>query len=225
MGKFVCSVCFAVLVATLLTPSPATAQTDIALSGYAAFNSSTSGSLINQFPSDQGGLLIEARHIANPLFGLEGTYAFNRANQSYRNTQSVCNLSACSNSSANIRATAHELTADWIVSIKLLNVRPFALAGGGLLINKPSGGTETTLSCALLNPLCLLNTTSPTTQTQVKGEFTYGAGLDWTIIPHLGIRLQYRGRVYKAPQLVTAFSSTNQFMRTAQPAAGIFLRF
>jgi hypothetical protein len=55
--------------------------------------------------------------------------------------------------------------------------------------------------------------------------FTYGAGLDFTVIPHIGLRFQYRGRVSKAPDLVNAFSSTNKFARTSEPVFGVFLSF
>ena len=54
--------------------------------------------------------------------------------------------------------------------------------------------------------------------------FVYGAGLDWTLLPHLGLRLQYRGNLYKASDLTSAFSSTNAFTHTAEPVIGIYFR-
>jgi opacity protein-like surface antigen len=205
----------------------ASAQTDIAVSVYGAFNQSTSGSSVKQSPSDQAGFLIEARHISNPLIGYEATYAYNRANQAYATNPILapCPTSGCGSSTAAIPANAHELTADWVVSLKLLNLRPFALAGGGVLVNVPAGGTETTTTCSSINGLCQMSTTNASTQTQAKAAFIYGAGVDWTVLPHLGVRFQYRGRVYKAPDLVTVFSSTDQFTRTAEPVLGAFLRF
>ncbi len=208
-----------------LLPVAAQSQTDIALSGYGAFNQNTSGNRTTQSPSDQGGFLVELRHIRNPLMGYEATYGYNRANQAYTSAPVGCPAFGCSTSTATIPANQHEVTADWVVSLKVLMFRPFALAGGGILVNSPEGGTVTTVSCGILNPLCSTTTTRASTQTQVKGEFTYGAGVDWTLLPHLGLRFQYRGRVSKAPQLVTAFSSTDQFTRTSEPVLGAFLRF
>ena len=63
------------------------------------------------------------------------------------------------------------------------------------------------------------------TQTQTKGVFQYGAGLDWTVLPHIGLRFQYRGNVYKAANLTKVFTSTDKFTQTAEPVVGVFFRF
>jgi hypothetical protein len=57
-----------------------------------------------------------------------------------------------------------------------------------------------------------------------KPVFVYGAGLDWGLIPHLGVRLQYRGNLYKAPELTTVFTSSGAFVHTAEPVIGVYLR-
>lgn len=212
--------------ATLLTfgALQAAAQTDVAFSGYVAFNQSTSSSTTLQSPSDQGGFLLELRHISNPIVGYELTYAYNRANQGFHTAVGCPVFESCSTTAA-IPANAHEVSADWVVSLKVLMLRPFALAGPGVLVTSPQGGTVTTTACSLLNALCQQSTTPAPTQTQAKAEFVYGAGVDWPVIPHLGLRFQYRGRVSKAPDVVTAFSSTNSFTKTASPVFGAYLRF
>ena len=214
----------AVVLGLGLLPAAASAQTDIALSGYGAFHQKTSGNETLQGPSDQGGFLVELRHIRNPLVGYEVAYGYNRANQGYTFVP-PCPAFGCASSTAAIPANQHEVTADWVVSLKLLMFRPFVLAGGGVLVTQPQGGTITTTSCGTINPLCSQTTSNAVTQVQAKGEFTYGAGVDWTVVPHLGVRLQYRGRVSKAPDLATAFSSTDSFTRTSEPVLGVFLRF
>jgi len=55
--------------------------------------------------------------------------------------------------------------------------------------------------------------------------FVYGAGLDWGLIPHLGLRLQYRGNLYKAPDLTKLYTSTGAFTNTSEPMIGAYLRF
>jgi len=55
--------------------------------------------------------------------------------------------------------------------------------------------------------------------------FVYGAGLDWGVLPHLGLRFQYRGNLYKAPDLTKLYTSTNRFTHTAQPMIGAYFRF
>jgi opacity protein-like surface antigen len=183
------------------------AQTDIAASLYGSFGGSTSGNGTQQSPSNAAGVLVELRHISNPLVGYELTYSFNHNDQTYTKSASVCGL-VCGNQTVTqyVPANAHEVTADYLVSAHLLNMRPFVLAGGGLMFNSPSGSQSGTGS---------------TTQ----AVFVYGAGLDYAVLPHIGIRGQYRGNVYKAPQLATAFSSTGAFTKTAEPVLGVYLRF
>ena len=43
----------------------------------------TNGNNTTQSPSNAAGGLLEVRHIAHPWLGYEGTYSFNRANQTY----------------------------------------------------------------------------------------------------------------------------------------------
>jgi opacity protein-like surface antigen len=147
-------------------------------------------------------------HQSNPLVGYELTYAWNRASQNYSGGQ-ACTATLptqqCFTFSQHVPADAHEVTADWQVGFHIVNFRPFALAGVGLIFNDPTGGTGT--------------------QSQAKPVFVYGAGVDYGVLPHLGLRFQYRGNVFKAPQLATAFSSTNRFSQNAQPMIGAYLRF
>ena len=62
------------------------------------------------------------------------------------------------------------------------------------------------------------------TTTTTKPVFVYGAGVDWRLIPHIGLRLQYRGNLYKAPDLTTLFTSTGVFTHTAEPMIGVYFR-
>jgi opacity protein-like surface antigen len=182
----------------------AISRTDVAGSLYGAFSGTTSGNNTTQSPSNAAGGLLEVRHIVNPLIGYEGAYSFNRANQTYSYTIPVpCDAPGCI--PADVSANAHEITGDWVASLKIANVRPFALAGGGILFNEPSGGQT--------------NTTSST-----KPVFVYGAGLDWGLLPHIGLRLQYRGNLYKAPDLTTLYTSSGAFTHTAEPMIGVYFR-
>jgi len=183
-------------------------QTTVALSGYGAFSGSTNGNGTIQSPSNAAGAMVELRHISNPLIGYEATYSWNRANQAYRAGSYVCpvsNPSCPPPDPVSVPANAHEITADWVVSVHALNVRPFALAGVGVLLNQPASGTNTT--------------------TSTKAVFVYGAGLDWGVLPHLGLRLQYRGNLYKAPDLTSLYTSTDKFTHTAEPMIGAYFRF
>lgn len=186
----------------------AEAQTDVALSLYGAFNGTTNGNGIVQSPANAAGGILELRHISNPIMGYEATYSFNRANQVYApNHTCVTNLLPCAPPTpAAVSANAHEIAGDWIASLHIANLRPFALAGVGLLINQPSGGQANT-------------------STSTKPAFIYGAGLDWGLVAHLGLRFQYRGNLYKAPDLTRLYTSSGAFTHTSEPMIGAYFRF
>jgi opacity protein-like surface antigen len=213
---------FAVLLT--ITGIACQAQTSVALGVYGAFNGTTSGDGTKQSPANQAGGLFELRQIKNPLVGYEVTYAYNRGDQGLSSGSSLCPGSSCTLSTAAIADNAHEVTGDWVVSLHAGSLRPFALAGGGLLLNVPSGGTVTTTTCSSTNPLCSQSTSAAATRTSTEGIFSYGAGLDWELLPHLGLRFQYRGNVYKAPAIANTFSSTNAFTHDAEPVIGIYFR-
>jgi opacity protein-like surface antigen len=177
-------------------------ETDVALSLYGAFSGTTNGNGTTQSPANSAGGIVELRHISNPLIGYEATYSYNRANQTYTACGTVNPL--CEQNS--VSANAHQISGDWIASLHIANLRPFALTGVGLLFNQPASGQT--------------NTTSDT-----KPVWLYGAGLDWGVLPHLGLRFQYRGNLYKAPNLTKLFTSTNAFTHTAQPMIGAYFRF
>ncbi len=183
----------------------ARAQTDVALSVYGAFNGTTNGNGTVQSPANSAGGMVELRHISNPLVGYEGTYSYNRANQVYRSV-SACATGAPPPCTKAVSANAHEVSADWIASVHIANLRPFALAGVGVLFDVPSGGQGST-------------------DTETKPVFVYGAGLDWGVFGPLGLRFQYRGNLYKAPNLTRLYTSTDAFTRTSEPMIGAYFRF
>lgn len=190
--------------AMFMAAPAAHAQTDVALSLYGAFSGTTNGNGTIQSPANSAGGLIEVRHISNPIVGYEATYSYNRNNQTYR--QDCSGVTCTTIAPVTVSSNAHEFTADWIASVHLAMLRPFALAGVGLLFNQPSGS-------------------QPDTNSETKPVFVYGAGLDWALFPHIGLRFQYRGNLYKAPDLTRLYTSTNAFTRTAEPMIGAYFRF
>ncbi len=183
----------------------ARAQTDIALSGYGAFGKTTNtvvtGNVpFTESPSNSAGGMIELRHINNPLVGYEATYSFNRANQVY-----LANCTFCE--PAVVSANAHEITGDWLFSAHAANLRPFALAGVGFLLTEPAGGQSATTNSNSV-------------------VYIYGAGVDWRLLPHFGLRFQYRGNFHRAPDVTTAYgTSALAFTHTAEPMIGAYFRF
>jgi opacity protein-like surface antigen len=184
-------------------------KTDVALNLYGAFTPKVSNDGASQSPSNSAGGMVELRHIANPILGFEGTYSFNRADQHYSSGLAITcpiGVNPCAPpAEITVKSNAHELTLDWVPSIHFANVRPFGVLGLGVLLNVPSGGQMNT-------------------QTATKAVYVYGAGLDWGLLPHLGLRLQYRGNLYNAPRVSTLYTSIDKFTQTSEPMIGVYLR-
>lgn len=187
----------------------ASAQTDVALSLYGAFSGRTDASGYTVSPANSAGGMFELRHISNPILGFEGTYSYNRANEHYTSNIAVTcvNGSPCPPLSASVRANAHEVTVDWVPSVHVANIRPFGVLGVGALFNVPQNSG-----------------TSTGTKNSTQAVYVYGAGLDWGLVPHIGLRLQYRGNLYKAPDVTSLFTSADKFRHTAEPMIGIYFR-
>lgn len=219
----------------------ACAQNDIAASIDGAFSgTTTSGSPQSgedvQSPSNSAGGLLEVRHIHNALVGFEGVYSYNRANQVYSYTAPLfapttpCPTTGCNTQPVvvAVSANAHAITGDWVVSRKMRNLRPFALAGGGLLLVVPSSGQKYTgysVTGQYLNNATYTNSTT---------EFllVFGAGLDWKLSSHFGLRLQDRENIYKSPQLLSTqiypFGGSGlkkDLTTTQEPALGVYYSF
>lgn len=186
------------LLALLILGAPllSHAQVDLNASLYGQFPGATNSDGITQSPSSSAGVMLGIRKYDHPWRGYEVTYSFNHANQDYSGT-----------TLSSVAADAHSVTADYVVSFPFpaIGLRPFALGGGGLVFFAPQGSAPGT--------------------TEVSGVFSYGAGVDLRLVPHLGLRVQYRGLVYRAPDFGEAFLSTDSFTHTAQPMAGLYLQF
>jgi hypothetical protein len=180
------------------------AQTDVGLSLYGAFSGAVDENGVQQSPAASAGGIFELRHISNPILGFEGTYSYNRANQRYK-----CTNVSCGNITiATVKADAHEVTVDWVPSVKVLNLRPFGVLGIGALFHVPQDS----------------NPPGIPTQSSTQVVYVYGAGLDITVIPHFGLRFQYRGNLNKPPDVTGLYTSADKFTHTAEPMAGIFFR-
>lgn len=200
----------ALLVASAFACVSASAQIDVGVSAYGAFSGSTDANGYTQSPANAAGGIFELRYMANPIKGFEGTYSFNRADQDYQ-ANPTCGIPCGNVTSATVKADAHEVTLDWVPSIGIAKVRPFGVLGIGALFDVPQSASTS-------------SGTSVSTQTTTKAVYVYGAGLDWGLVPHFGLRLQYRGNLYKTPNVTQLFTSADKFTQTAEPMIGIYFR-
>jgi hypothetical protein len=205
------------LIAAVCAPAqvPAQKQTDVALSVYGAFSNTVgknNANLTQDSPSNSAGGMIELRHIHSLFIGYEAAYSFNRANQVYTVTVNCIVNSKCP-TSVIVSANAHEFTGDWVFSTHPAKLRPYALVGAGILLTVPVSGLSEDQY-----PQPVQSSDTPV--------YVYGVGLDWEVLPHLGLRFQYRGNVHKAPYMTTDFGgSSDPFQHTAEPAIGVYYKF
>jgi opacity protein-like surface antigen len=61
--------------------------------------------------------------------------------------------------------------------------------------------------------------------TQAKGAFLYGVGINYALTRHWSVRAEYRGYVYKDADFGVRALNTDSWTHTAQPSAGIVFRF
>lgn len=189
----------------LLGGGAAYAQTDLSASVYGALTQDANGNASTAHQTDAVGGMVGVRHISNPFVGYEATYSFNRANQVDSTSNGVCGLVCGPLLPVAVSANEQEVSADWVASLKVANFRPFALAGLGVLMFVPSGQPVNFKASTITKP-----------------AFVYGVGADWGLAPHVGLRLQYRGNLYKAPQF--EFTPTGATTNQSEVAIGVYFR-
>jgi len=183
-------------------------QIDFSASFYESFTSASTGNGTKQTPTNNPGGMIEARYLMKPLLGFGMSYSYNRADQSFAPngaSYSTC-LLACQNPVTNLSAFADEISLDWVPSMKIGKLRPFAVGGVGFFITSPA------------NSIYDVNTI-------VRPVYVAGGGLDFSVSSHLGIRLQYRDNFYKAPNPSAIYPATGAFTSSSEPMGGFFYRF
>ena len=180
-------------------------QFDIGASFYKTFVQNTSGMGFTQTPSDGIGGMIEGRHLISPLVGYEMAISVNSGGQAYAPIAGNCGFT-CQYQPIDLGGRQLELSFDYVPSYKFGNLRPFLVAGLGIFISVPD-------STPLGN------------NTSIRGAYVYGGGVDYDLGPHFGIRGQYRGTLYKAPNITTNYPANGQYTQTAMPMGGVYYRF
>jgi opacity protein-like surface antigen len=188
------------------TPAAIHAQFDISANFYEALTSASTGNGAKQTPTNSEGGMVEARYVLNHLAGFELAYSYNHANQTFAPNGTSCAY-VCGQPAIPVTARADEIAADWVPSVKIGNLHPFAIGGIGFFITSPGDVANYDVN------------------TVIRPVFVYGAGLDWSVMPHFGVRLQYRGNLYKAPDLTAIYPATGAYTQSAEPMGGLFYRF
>lgn len=177
---------------------------DVSVSAIGQFATKTEANGIHQSETYSGGVLASFRQSYKPWLGYQADYAYHLSSDRY---------STGSASLASVPHDTHEATLSYLYKApRVWDFEPFAYAGGGAVIFSPAGVSQST---------------------QARAAGVYGAGVDY--IPgelrransrvQAGIRLQYRGLTYDAPNFEQASMNTDSWRTTSEPAAGFFLRW
>ncbi len=169
---------------------------EFTVQGSGIFPKQTSKGALTSKPTSSGGIMAGIRVNLSNWFAVEGDYDYMRNSEKFFTSSSVTRLPM----------NLHAVTATGIVRLPTFrNVRPFALAGGGMMVFEPR---ETVA-----------------VETQYRSTFVYGGGFDVPVVRRVMLRAQYRGFVYKVPDFDTSALKIDKFSHAAVPSAGLVFTF
>lgn len=180
---------------------PAWTHGEVSVQGTGFFTKDSQGNGISQHSTDTGGFIVGYRYHFDRWLAAEANYGYNR------NTQQ----NFTSSGPSNVQANVHQATAALVVTLPgNSRINPYALAGAGALVFDPTNNPGQSVPGALR---------------QAKAAFVYGGGVDFTVVRHVAIRVEYRGFVYNRPDFELAALNSQTTTHTAQPSAGVVFRF
>jgi opacity protein-like surface antigen len=199
------SLFFLLILSISSTWRPATAQTIKNLEGavniLGQFSGTSNGNGIQDKPTDSLGVLATARQSLHPWLGWEINYSYTRFSERYSTALFP----------VNVQSNMHEVSGAYLLqgpTIPILGLQPFGAVGVGGLIFLP-----TTVGGQKYNQ-------------QWRVPFLYEFGVNYPVLTsHLGLRLQYRGLLYKTPDFNASLLTTNARRQTSEPSVGAYFRF
>ena len=197
-----------VLVSCLLAMPLAVAQegrSEITVSGMGVFPRQSTGNDVQQDPTNSGGVLASYRYALRPHSALELNYSYSRNTQYYTIQGTTAGPFLAQ------QANVHELTGAYVLHAGAdRRADPFVLAGAGALI---------------FSPVASLANASFGSTTQTTAAFLYGMGFNYRLSHGFGLRFQYRGLIYKAPDFGVSDISTGVWSHSAEPSVGLTFHF
>ena len=185
---------------TLCATAQEGGRVQIGLQGTGFFTTSSSGQFTRQQVSESGGFLVSFRYNLTRWISADGVYGRNRVTERYF-TPAV----------SRIQADAHQVTGGFVVNLPFIpRLKPYLLAEGGAILFDPTGARFSSVARA---------------QRQAEGTFSYGGGVDYPLFKFVSLRAEYRGLVYNSPDFNIHRLNDNSIVHTAQPSAGVVLRF
>ncbi len=169
---------------------------EFTVQGSGIFPKEISKGALTSKPTASGGVMAGFRVNLNKWLAAEGDYDYLRNSEKFFTSSGL----------TRIPMNLHAVTVTGIVRLPTFrNVRPFALAGGGLMVFEPRKTFGN--------------------NSQYRGAFVYGGGFDVPVVRRVALRAQYRGFVYKVPDFDTSALQINKFSHAAVPSAGLVFTF
>jgi len=177
-------------------------QISIQGTGLITKDTNSDTSPLSQQTTKSGGFLVGYSYQFNSWAGAEGNYGY---------TQNTVNTFGTFGQSS-IRSDFHEVTGAFVahIPVHVRGVRPYALGGAGALIFNPTDDAKSA---------------NTGIDRQTKAAFVYGGGANFDVTHFFGVRAEYRGLVYKAPDFQTNSLNLDKVTHLAQPSVGFYFRF
>lgn len=170
---------------------------DISVDGLYQFTSTASGNGITDTASKSAGGAASFRHSYHWWLGYEGGYEYSRYTEFYTGQP------------FGYQHNMHEFSGSYYVhGHSVMGVQPFALAGVSAILFSPTlnGGQNVAW--------------------QARPGANFGAGVNVPMLTsYFGLRFEYHGVYYKAPDFGLPQLTTNAWRLTSEPMAGVYIRF
>jgi opacity protein-like surface antigen len=176
---------------------------DFGINGVGSFTHDVAGTnylgqSLTHKTSNTFGALITFRYTKSPWIGGEFNIGYARYTHNYNRYLA-----------GGVQTNSFEYTAGYVAHPPhlLLGAQPFLAAGGGLLYFHPTSGGGQGLP------------------SQGAGAFYYSVGAEKLIVPHIGVRAQFRQLFYLSPDFYQNYLNINQRTYTFEPGAGFYIHF
>jgi outer membrane immunogenic protein len=174
----------------------------VGFAGVFAKQSMGNGTILN--PTNSGAFVATFRYRFNAAHSVEFNYGSTRDSQVYTTGADQFR----------IMSKVSEYSFAYVLNIfPKRKFEPFLFAGGGALTFSPGNTYINTYAL----PVAV--------KKQTELAFLYGAGVDYRVIPHIAVRFEYRGLVYKAPDFGGPNFLTSAKGDLAEPSIGLVFRF
>jgi len=173
----------------------------------------STGNISTNFPTPFTGTSLTDQSTRSGGFQASYSYQFNKwtgADVGYgqfRFTQSYSSDSGSSSVQSNLRQGTTDIV--FHVPELLSRIHPYAVVGVGALRFMPTENANNIDGAA----------------SETRSAFIYGGGADIDISKRVGIRADYRGFKFKAPDFELPELTTNMQTRISEPSIGVYFRF